>query len=253
MIKINHYRQKKEKFARNARRTTLFIFISTTVVWSFFWLPYFKISEIEISDSLINKHDVEEKLSFSLSSLTRFFLPRNNLFLFSSKIAENAILDSGLGVADIEKKFPNKIYVKFKEIKPKFLYCNKNECFYIDKNGIPYESAPIFSDSPIPILESNKNLRLGEEFLENYEADFLIKLKEKIQKLGLTLKKIKIENDIKLTTNEGWQLILILGEKDHEKIVEKLYLLFERQIKDRSKLEYIDIRFPNKVFYKLSP
>ena len=67
-------------------------------------------------------------MGLSLSSLGNFFLPQNNFFLFPSKAAEKAILESGLGVVDIKKKFPNKLSVDFKEIKPKFLYCKK-ECF----------------------------------------------------------------------------------------------------------------------------
>jgi cell division septal protein FtsQ len=166
-------------------------------------------------------------------------------------MAEEAILQSGLGVADVEKKFPNKILVDFKEIKPKFLYCKEQNCFYIDKEGILYETAPFFSDSPLPVLELEKDLKIGEEFLPKNESMFLLELQKEIQILGFQIKKIKIENDIKLTMNEGWQLILLLENKDSEGIVEKLSLLFERKIKDSLKLEYIDMRFPNKAFYKL--
>lgn len=254
MIRINHYNQTKASIAQKIKKIVLLFIIFVTAVWSFFWLPFFRIKEIEINDPLISKREVEEKLTFTFSSLTRFFLPQNNFFLFPSKIIEEAILESGIGVADVEKKFPNKIFVDFKEIKPKFLYCKANACFYIDKDGIPYETAPFFSDSPLPVLEflgaQKKELKLGEEFLPKIEAGFFLDFGNEAKRLNLSIKKIEIENDIKLTMNEEWQLILLFGEKDYKDILEKLSFLFERKIKNRSKLEYIDMRFPNKAFYK---
>lgn len=254
-MKIIYYNQKKDKLIKKAKKIAVFAAISVIGIWSFLWLPFFRVKKIEINDSLVNKKEVEEKLGLSLSSITQFFLPRNNFFLFPSKIAEEAILDSGLGVAEIEKKFPNKISIDFKEIKPKFLYCEESECFYIDKSGTPYETAPFFSDSPLPVLEfletPKKILKLGEEFFSKDEANFLIDFGKDIKRLNLSIKKIVVEKDIKLTMNEEWQLIILLGEKDYKDIVEKLSLIFERKIKDRSNLKYIDMRFPNKAFYKL--
>lgn len=230
----------------------IFTLSAAAVTWSFFWLPYFRISKIEISDPLVNRQEVEEKLAFSFSSSSKFFLPKNNFFLFPSKIAEDAIFESDLGVAEIQKKFPNKILVDFKEIKPKFLYCGEHECFYIDKNGVPYETAPIFSDSPLPILElKDAQIKLGKEIFPKNEAEFILNFESEIKNFGLSIKKINIENDIKLKMNEGWQLTLLFGNKDYKNIAQKLLLIFEQKIKDRSKLEYIDMRFPNKAFYKL--
>ena len=76
---------------------------------------------------------------------------------------------------------------------------------------------------------------------------------EEIKQQNLSIKKIELNKDIKLTTNEGWQIVLVLGDKDYKNIAEKLFLLFERKIKDRLKLQYIDMRFENKAFFKLSP
>lgn len=265
-MKVVYYNQTKGRVIQKIKNGGLFVAVFILIAWSFFWLPYFRISEILINDPLVPKKEVEKKLAplfikqrgglgLSLSSFTRFFLPQNNFFLFPSKNAEKIILESGLGVAEVEKKFPNKVSVDFKEVRPKFLYCEENECFYVDKNGAPYETAPFFSDSPIPILEINKNLRLGEKFLEKHIADFLIGFEQEIQKLELKIKTVKIDKDIRLTTSEGWYLILILKENasvsQSKDIAEKLFLLFERTIKDRSMLEYIDMRFPNKAFYKL--
>lgn len=253
MIRINNYTQKKGRFISKIKQIFLLLIVGIAALWSFFWLPYFRINEVEINDPLVNKREVEEKLGLSLSSLNKLFLPKNNFFLFPSNVAQKAILESGLGVADIEKKFPNKISVNFIEIKPKFLYCEQKICFFVDKDGVPHETAPFFSDSPLPILEiDGAEAKLGKGLLVKSEANFLLEFQQEIKKFGLEIKKIEINKDIKLTINDGWQLILILGEeKEPKSIAQKLFLIFERKIKDSSRLEYIDMRFPNKAFYKL--
>ena len=247
-MKIVYYNQRK--INRTWIKKVIFSLVAVGGIWAFFWLPFFRVKEIIINDPLVSKKEVEEKLGLSLYSLTKFFLPQNNFFLFPSKLAEEAILESGLGIADVEKKFPNKIKIDFKEIKPKFLYCDK-ECYYIDKNGIPYETAPFFSNSPLPTLEIKGELRLGEEFLPKSEAEFLIEFGKEVQKLNFFVQKIKMDKDLEIFTSEGWKLILNFGKKDSKDILEKIFLLFDRKIKDRSKIEYIDMRVENKAFYKL--
>lgn len=248
-MKIVYYNQKKQK--RAWVKTVIFFLSVFAASWSFFWLPYFKISKLEINDPLVNKREVEEKLSLSLSSLTQLFLPKSNFFLFPSKSVEEAILESGLGVAKVEKRFPNKVFVEFEEIKPKFLHCKEENCFYVDKNGILYETAPFFSDSPIPTLEIEKKIRIGEELISKTETEFLIEFGKEIQSSGFSMQKIKIDKDLEIFTSEGWKLIFIFGKKNPKDLAHNLLLLFERKIKDRTKLEYIDMRFPNKAYYKL--
>ena len=251
-MKIVYYNQRKTN--RKWIKKIIFSLVAVGGIWVFFWLPFFRVKEIIINDPLVSRKEVEEKLGLSLSSLTKFFLPQNNFFLFPSKLAEEAILESGLGVADIEKKFPNKIEIEFKEIKPKFLYCI-DKCYYIDKNGIPYEIAPFFTESPLPILEfvdeAKKELKLGKEFLPQENAEFLLNFNNELKNLNISIKKIEIKNDIKITMNENWNLLILKNQKDYKDFTKKLMILFEQKIKDRSKIEYIDMRVENKAFYKL--
>ena len=56
---------------------------------------------------------------------------------------------------------------------------------------------------------------------------------------------------MKISMNENWNLLILAEQKDYKDITEKLSLLFAQKIKDRSKIEYIDMRVENKAFYKL--
>ncbi|KKT28001.1 MAG: hypothetical protein UW15_C0039G0006 [Parcubacteria group bacterium GW2011_GWC1_44_10] len=57
--------------------------------------------------------------------------------------------------------------------------------------------------------------------------------------------------DIKITLKEGWHILLSLNVPAEESAA-NLKLLLDKKIgKQRSKLEYIDLRFLDKAFYKL--
>lgn len=250
MIKINHYHQKKEKVVIKIKKYLIFLIAFFVGLWGFFWLPYFQISEVKVQNDFLQKKQIEEKLNPFLTDHYKFFLPKNNFFLFSGTEAEKFLLKNGFGFWKIKKVFFHTIYADFTETKPEFLYCQNSECFYVDKNGIPYEMAPFFSQSPFALLDLGKNAVLGEEFLSKNRADFLISFEKKIEN-KLKIKKVEIKEDMKITFGGDWFLILQKEEQDAEKIYKNLFLLLENKIKDRSKIEYIDFRFTNKAFYKI--
>lgn len=250
MIKINYYHQKKERFFRRTKKVILFIALACIAIWGFFWIPYFKISNIATNNNLIRKSQISSALALFLNKKNNFFVPRDNFFLFSSAQAEQLILENDLGVAKISKKFPNKIELEFLEIKPKFIYCD-TDCFYADKNGFLYENAPKFSENPIPLIEIDLKAKIGDYILLPKEALLLTDFLSNIEKIGLNANRIKSEKDFKIFLEQGWHIILLRNEtRQGEKLAEKLKLILEQKIKD-SALDYIDMRFPNKAFYKL--
>ena len=249
-MKINYYHQTKNRLISKAKKVFAFTIITTAAIWGFFWIPFFKISNVEINNPLIRKSQVGLVLESIFSKKSGFYAPKNNFFLFSAEEAEQRILESDLGVAKVSKKFPNKIELEFLEIKPKFIYCDGG-CYYADKTGFLYEVAPIFTESPIPFLEIESTAKVGDYVLNSNDASFLTEFTDEIKKFGLLTDKIKIENDFQIFLKQGWHIILLKEEsRPAKEISEKINLILEQKIKNSS-IDYIDMRFPNKAFYKL--
>src|SRR3989344_4073026 len=72
-------------------------------VWSFFWVPALHISRIVTNDPLLENRVVHDALAGVLASKNRLWLPQNNIFLFSSRNAEQALREAGVGIAKIKK------------------------------------------------------------------------------------------------------------------------------------------------------
>lgn len=256
-MKINYYNQTKSRIDQKIKKALLLTVLAAAAIWGFFWIPYFKISKIEINNRLIRQSQVSSALEPFLNKTDNFYVPKDNFFLFSAKDAQEFILKNDLGIVEVNKKFPNKIELKFLEIKPKFIYCNPYrgstsiDCYYMDKRGFLYEFAPNFTENPLPLIETGSEAKVGDYILMSDRASFLSDFVVELGKMNLDAKKIKAEKDLTIFLKQGWHIILLANEtRPPEEIAEKLKLILDQKIKN-SPLEYIDMRFPNKAFYKL--
>lgn len=251
----NYYRVKRR---RNLARRFLGLFsvgaIFLLAVWGFFWIPYFRISKIEAEVGDYDK--VGLTIKNYLSSLNAAFLPRNNFFLFSSAEIERLIKDRGFGLADVSKNFPKTLVVKFEKSRPWLIFCSSEKnCYYLDERGILSEASPQFSENPIPQIEGvdAPNAKLGDRILSYEDAIFVRAWFQNLKKLEAEPANILLEkgNNLKIFLKEGW-FIYVSKKLSTEKNFYDLKLLFDKKIKDRRpELEYIDLRFENKAFYKL--
>ena len=156
---------------------------------------------------------------------------------------------------------------------PWLIFCSdKNECFYVNADGVLEEKAPNFSENPLPELISpalRRRLQRGEQgdfsngdrILSQPNVTFLKVFVIEIQNIKGAIKKIEIvdlpanlqagNQEVKFFFQEGW-FLLASFELPAEQIAQDLKLLLDQKIgQDRPRLEYVDLRFPDKAFYKL--
>ncbi len=262
---LNKYYQKrkKEELARRALFFLYLVFGAVALGWGFFWISYLRISHIQIKDSYYtNGEDAEVKKALDplLSSKNNWFLPKNNYFIFHEKDAEQILRQENIGIATVSKHFPHSIEIIFQESKPKFIFCRESACFYLDQNGIIVEKAPTFSDNILPTLllkNMPRSIRIGDQLVPKSDAEFLSGFAEGIKNININADKIEMipnaENDkeFKISVKEGW-MIYVSTAFPPDIVVGNLKLLLEEKIKDKKlSLEYIDLRFPHKAFYKL--
>jgi len=254
-MQINEYYRQKRR-AAVLRKSALTLCVSVLCVftaWGFFWVPYFRISEIEISNGA--EESAGGVLDEYLAKKTSLFLPKNNFFLASAEEIRNVIKNKGFGIAQVEKKFPKTISVKFEKSEPWLIYCKApEECYYVDALGALSERAPRFSRNPLTEITGKVSASiLGDKLIP---AKILVVIKFWFDSIGFldiqTAKFDILENgDFKIFIEGGWFLYLNIN-LDHKKAFGDLKLLLDQKIKeDRARLEYIDMRFDNKAFYKL--
>lgn len=256
----------------------LFILIFIGLIVGFFYLPQFRIKEISIKSNdndAVGQQQLVREVKNAIAGKFFGIFPADNFFILpKGKIIANILNKSLLFKnVSIDKIFPQKISIDIETRKPEALWCldkmatstnladpalrsfSEGGCAFVDDDGFIFKLAPDFSgpiflkffDERPAAPEIGKNMLLTDQFKN------LIIFKNLLAGRDINIQKINLKEDgiFELYASEGWYLIL--SEKNEPTpSLNNLELILDGTIKDqRPNLEYIDLRFGNKVFYKL--
>lgn len=257
---------------RREKRLKIFLFIPLSIFFLFsifyflFFSGIFLVKEIEIrGNEEVSKEKILEEINsyFNRSLLFKFFKPFSNIIFTNSENLEKELLEKNLIIDRLKINkifFQRKLIIEIKEKKAIGVWCRfeSDLCFYFDKNGFLFKSAPRFSGNLFLVIDDakNKELDLGLKFND-------LKLLEKILKTADILNQLKIVEysnfylpkdsfgEFWIKTKEGW-FIYLDKEVDLETQLIALKKILDEKISldKRNNLSYIDLRINNRVYYK---
>ena len=237
----------------------VFVFIA----WSFFISPIFKITEIKLPENDIVTADDVHKI---ISNSAPFDLGKN-LFILSKNDIKATLSAAFPAITDIkvEKELFNSLAIRFEKRIPVGLWCHPSggqpsvdNCYYFDKEGIIFKEAPLTEGGLILKItdSSRKGVSLGEKTISAEQLKFMIDFNEKItENGGIKVTEFKIgpstEFDLTALTANNW--LIYLDQKQNPALAaNNLFTILSEVIKNKiSNLEYIDLRIPTRIFYKL--
>lgn len=129
----------------------------------------------------------------------------------------------------------------------------KEKCFYIDEGGVIFKESPQFSGRLFLKIKDRRAYEfkeggrvIDEEFFKNLK-NFLGHL-EKNSKISV--KSIEISDRAEFWLYSDFKMI-IDAETDFERALENIALFLDSAEKEKiGQIEYIDLRFKDKIFYK---
>lgn len=126
-----------------------------------------------------------------------------------------------------------------------FVFCPKDKCFYLSKDGLLLDETPELKGSLITLIKSQEIPRPDLlNYLSNIKEQFENQANIKIQEISLD------DSSIKAITSEGWQIIFE-QQSSPEKLALILTNILNKEIKEKRKnLEYIYLRLENRAYYK---
>lgn len=241
------------------RKTIILWFVSVAViifiVWLFFVSPFFKITKITLPENnIVTANDIRKIMSdsapFDLGK-NLFILSKNNV-----KAALTAAFPAITGI-NVGKELFNGLTVKFEKRIPIGIWCH-SDCYYFDKEGIIFKEAPLTEGGLILKIEDsgNKEISLGEKAISADLLKFMMDFSnELINNSQIKITEFKIGSsadfDLKAVTADGW-LIYLDQNQTPASAASNLFTILNEVIKNKiSNLEYIDLRIPTRIFYKL--
>ena len=255
--------KQKKKTVRKLK-TYLVLFMIALLVTGFVFLTRIEalqISDVEISgNSFVPTQEIQDKTYAILESHYLFVIPKSNIFLFSkrdliSRIKENpAVIDVG-----VNKNLFKSINISVTEQEKEAIYCNtfeRTECFYINREGYLYSKVgqDVALDQEIVIYLEGEQKKIKEFIFDSKLYANVVSFIKAAARYGVPVANVYVKSDGLIEFNTQASARLITSRYDDlEKDFGNLIALFDQEVLTKEQLagiDYIDLRFGNKVFYK---
>lgn len=222
------------------------------------------ISNIVIKgNSSTSSDSIEKIVKNQLAGNYLFILPKENSIIYPrSDIREEILVQiKRISEVSLEVESLTTLNVEVFERSPDAAWCKtasgKEKCFFMDSSGFIYSEAPEFSGSVF--LKYYGNLSgdpVGKRFLPEEEFGKLADFLGLVKKINLDIASVSIDQfgDIEASIKGDGKLIFN-KDQDFSKLVDDLNSIlsdesFQTELESGSNLDYIDLRFGNKVYFQ---
>lgn len=244
-------------------KTLFFVVLGIGIVSTFLLAPVFRIREIIISGVESPKSETIERFLQRLLDERVFggMVSRAHLLFLESDYVQQRLSQTfpHIASADVSRSLRGVLHIVVQERTTWGMYCGREDaaCYYISDDGVLFAKAPELTGDIIFRVRDDRprgSISLGNSPLERDYVDSIRKLRDIFPSYLTTEVKevvIGLEEDgsLRAYTDEGWY-ILFDTTTNIEKALQDLKLVLEQQVARRENLEYADIRFEGKIFYK---
>lgn len=227
-------------------------------------LPKVQVSTIEVSGvNVVDPGDVSEFVKNTLQGNRLGVLPRTSIFLISTHRLENEIKNAfpRLQTVTVSRKSFSSIAVNATEYQGMYLWCvDSATCYFMDQNGMVFASAPYFSGNAYPKIFTGALQPLPFQAVTPAQISGITLILDHLNSLGI------VPSEFHYVTNHELDIYFIhnsqqttLGFDPSMDIRDQLTALFTglrteplaSEFHDQTKvLQYIDLRFLDRVVYK---
>lgn len=272
-FKSNKVIPKKQSFL-NKYIFVLFVILILIIIFLSLISKYSKIniSNVEVTlDSVLPKDKIEKEIEKTLSGNYFFIFSKKNIFIFPKDKIISDLKNSFPRILDVDIYSSNldSIQVDISAKKPNSLWCDSvpvnsssgvSNCYFLDENGFVFSKAPDFSGSAYfkyyGILPYEAPI--GKYFLDDREKfKELNILFDTAKKLSISPLYIEAKSQVSFEMFLSGGARILFDSKESIKITaERLSVLINTDdiLKKEGgilKVDYIDMRFGDKIFYKL--
>ena len=270
MPSSRYYRFKIVDREEKIRRRNMIIFWTVfaggliTIAWSFFFSPFFRITEIYL---LENDMVAETDIQNSIIRNRPLNIGKSLLGLSERRLSDDlAAAFPAITDISVNKEFFHGLTINFEKRLPLGLWCPKGDpsgpagtvCYFFDKEGIIYKEAPQTEGALILKVINFENLDVlpGQKVLSGDILNFIIAFNGHInesENLKMIEYKIKPAPDIdfEAVTGGGWSVYIDPSRSAAEAAANLFTVLNESVKNNADNLLYVDLRIPSRIFYKM--
>ena len=241
--------------------------------------PKLQLTVVNVSgNQVIDTDDITTAVDTYLAGHYAYVIPHRNAFLYPKKKIEAALLAKFprfQSVAVYRTNFTT-LLVTVSELRGHALWCGDDvaavtkdvPCYFTDDTGKIVSAAPDYSGNVYPrfyggSIDPTDTNPLGKTFIDEPTFQKLLDFQSKIEGLGFHVKGLLIGTDdegtfvLDLGTGKT-AIVRFLKDDDYDTLTANLTAALKEPTliaslkTDESNLQYFDLRFTNKVYYKFS-
>jgi hypothetical protein len=231
-------------------------------------IPKLLINTIEVrGNSVTTTDEIKKIVGEDISGKYMWLIPHSNAFLLPRSRIEGDLLVQipRLKSVGMRVSSPGVLSIEVGERSPYALYCENAKilyspdgCYFLDEEGYIFSKAPSFFgdvyfvySNEAPIVEP-----LGKNFLPPEEFRGIKMLREKLLEFGVNPRMFEAAGDeYRLVLPQGGKIIWPLEDTPEIVLSNLEAFLIDPSVKKNEnfldQVLYIDMRFNNKIFYKL--
>ena len=237
----------------------LFVLMSMSIF--FYWMRHssLNIRKIDVVENSLSKtSSLEANVSNSLNGNIFFFIPKTNALFFPRFEVQENLKKSFPEIAaiDIDLKGLHEIEVEIEEYEPKIILETKNGTFFVNEFGDIFMKTPLLHsyDDLFVFSTEEDDLDIRSNFVDPEFLKSMISFLTNLESINIKVFGLDYRNEdvYYVMTDLGFE-ILVASTDNLEESFKNIKSIIENGAlseEDLNSVEYIDLRFGNKVFYK---
>ena len=232
------------------------IFCGASLVSS---LSFFQVKNIEVLGvEGETAAAASEAAAANLSGETLWFFPHSDIFFVSAKsIASDVVSRSPeISSVTVSKKFFNTLVINIEMKNPVAVWCLDGACDVLDSSGMAFDATTTYATTTFVTFGNGKIPHIGASILPPSEFPSLMAFIYNLPQRGLETSSASISDGGEVHINIATSSALIVDpSKNLSQSLANLDLLLTNKtsgmtVDQINSLQYLDLRFPDKIFYK---
>jgi cell division septal protein FtsQ len=255
-------RLQKERDSRQRLKSRLFfgsiVFSIAGLFYFLFYSPYFELKEISVNGlQQINPETMKEMIDeYRIERHWLIFSHNCYWFFDKDELAKKITEKYWIDYIDMKKLWPNRIIIDVGERESAVNWLSGDKCYRLDLTATAIEFCEAGS-ALMTIKDLNEMpVEIGKSPLSEDLLEQLIRIDQSLKMIAANYH-FKISNyeikdkSLEVKIADGFSVFFNLAQSDYQQI-ERLELLMKQNdvLENLAKLQYIDLRFGEKLFYK---
>ena len=184
--------QKKKRFSWKKALLIFGIFSALFIVGYSIRHPRLQVSEITVlGTAVLDVEDIKTHVRHELVGTRLWIFPKSSIFLIHEKGLEESLRAAFPRIETIEVKRTSfhTVQISITEFSAVYVWCSKgtNECYFMDKQGVVYSTAPVFSGTAYPkVITDTEVTDLPFQAMEISEVTRIAALEDRLSAINIT-------------------------------------------------------------------